>query len=75
MDYLKREEVSDVRESKAPHNRSRTGYGSKLGTSWEVKLRKDNKWRRVYVIQWSNSGTSYIMVNKKPVYIESGFFR
>jgi hypothetical protein len=35
-----------------------TGYGSKIPTRYMVKF--NNKWRRVYVRIWSNSGTSYI---------------
>jgi len=68
MDYLNELDVVAVRQTEPPLNRSRTGYGNKLGTSWEIQLR-DLKWRRVYVIQWSNAGTAYIIVNKKNVYL------
>jgi hypothetical protein len=35
-----------------------TGYGPKIPSRYMVKF--NNKWRRVYVRIWSNSGTAYI---------------
>ena len=43
-----------------PRNRSVTGYGGKIATRYRVFY--SNRWRRVYVMQYSNSGTAYIMV-------------
>jgi len=37
---------------------TRTGYGSRIPTSWMVH--KDGRWRRVYCAIWSNIGTCYI---------------
>ena len=35
-----------------------TGYGSKIPTRYMIKF--NNKWRRVYCMVYSNSGTCYI---------------
>jgi hypothetical protein len=61
VEYLNEADVVGTRQSKAPLNYSRTGYGPKIGTSWEILL-TDGRWRRVYVMIWSNSGTAYIIV-------------
>ncbi len=42
-----------------------TGYGPKMATSWELQL-TDKRWRRVYVMQWSNAGTAYVRVKGVP---------
>jgi len=60
VEYLDPSLVIDRKQSEPPLNRSRTGYGGKIGSSWELKL-IDNKWHRVYIMQWSNAGTAYIM--------------
>lgn len=60
--YLDVKTVIGKRETEAPANRSKTGYGPKIPTSWELQL-TDKRWRRVYVAQYSNSGTAYIIVD------------
>ena len=59
--YLDTVTVQDKRQSTAPVNRSRSGYGGKIGTSWELKI--GNRWHRVYVMIWSNAGTAYVLCN------------
>jgi len=49
------------RQTDIPKHGSLLGYGNKIPTSWQIQL-KDKRWRRVYVIQWSNAGTPYIIV-------------
>ncbi len=58
--YLDPKDVIAKRESKPPPYRSATGYGSKIPSWYELQL-KDKRWRRVYIIQYSNSGTPFIM--------------
>lgn len=41
-----------------PRNNSATGYGSKIPTGYAAFL--DGKWRRVYCISYSNSGSLYV---------------
>ena len=44
-----------------PPNPYRSGYGPKIPSSWELQL-DDKRWRRVYVMYWSNCGTAYVLV-------------
>lgn len=64
----------EVKEAPMTHHRlglslTRTGYGSKLPTSRMVRIPGDNRWRRVYVTQYSNAGTCWIVVNGKRVIV------
>ena len=44
-----------------------TGYGTKIPTSWKVRYL--GKLRRIYQDVYSNSGVSYIIVNGKKLYL------
>ena len=68
MNYLDPKQIIAKRQTVAPHNYSRTGYGNKLPTSWLLQL-TDKHWRRVYVICWSNSGTAYIKTKQGDFYL------
>ena len=68
--YLDATRVIGKRQTATPINRSRSGYGSKLPTSWQLQL-ADKKWRRVYVVCWSNAGSAYVLVAGKPQYLGS----
>lgn len=57
--YLDPKDVIAKRETQPPPYRSASGYGSKIPSWFELQL-KDKRWRRVYTILWSNSGSSYI---------------
>lgn len=50
----------DVKETETPRGRHRnaTGYGKQLPTPYMVKW--EGRWRRVYCVCYSNSGTLYI---------------
>ena len=59
--YLDTTRIIDKKHTDAPLNRSRTGYGGKVPTTWLLRL--DNKrWHRVYVRIWSNVGSAYILI-------------
>ena len=68
INYLDPGNVLKVSKTKAPNCYSRTGYGAKLPTQWMLTL-ADKRARRVYVICFSNSGSAYIIVRGKPVYL------
>ena len=44
-----------------------TGYGTKIPTSWKVRYL--GKLRRIYQDVYSNSGVSYIIVNGKKLHL------
>jgi hypothetical protein len=39
-----------------------SGYGKKIPTSRMIRFAGEKGWRRVYVMQFSNSGTAYVIV-------------
>lgn len=52
------EKAESVKITEAPRFYSASGYGSKIPTQYMVRYR--GKWRRVYVMCFSNSGTAWI---------------
>lgn len=44
------------------------GYGNRIKTHWMVRI--DGRLRRVYCICWSNSGSLYVTINKKRVFVQ-----
>jgi hypothetical protein len=54
--------VTDQRQTDQPaYGHSASGYGGKIPT--RHMIRYAGKWRRVYVMCYSNSGTAYVIVN------------
>lgn len=45
-------------------NYTASGYGGKIPTTHMVKLPGSNRWRRVYIAIYSNSGTCYVPKGK-----------
>lgn len=41
--------------------RNVTGYGSQMPTDWMVHYA--GKWRRIYVINYGNAGSAFVIVN------------
>ncbi len=70
MKYLDMSTVQGRRINMPVHLRTRTGYGSKLPTT--TQLRIGSRWHRVYMVCWSNSGTAYIVKGGERLYIATG---
>jgi hypothetical protein len=70
MNYLDLSTVTARKTTEPPLIRSRSGYGSKLPTPHMVQVA--NRWHRVYVVCWSNSGTAYIRKGGESHYIATG---
>ena len=68
MNYLDPARVTAKRQTTPPLHRSASGYGSKIPTSWMLQL-DGKRWHRVYVIQWSNAGSAYVLVGGTPAYL------
>jgi hypothetical protein len=49
------------------------GYGRKITTDICLRFAGEKKERRVYCICFSNSGTCYVLVKGKPLYLKSHF--
>lgn len=70
IDYTNPHEVSAVRVTAQPtYGRTASGYGPKIPTQHEVKYL--GRWRRVYVMQYANSGSAYIIVAGQDVFLDS----
>jgi len=62
--------VSDAKVTEAPAQRSATGYGRKLPTPYMVRI--SNRWHRVYVMNYGNAGSSYVVINGKEHFLSPG---
>lgn len=51
--------TTEGRITEAPVSRSATGYGPKIPTRYQ--LRYAGRWHRVYMMQYGNSGTPFIV--------------
>jgi len=61
--------VKGVRsDSQTPPNPYASGYGSKIPTRYWLYYQ--NRWRRVYVMQYANSGTAYILVKGEQLVLD-----
>jgi len=65
--YLDESRVTGAKRTPAPRRRSASGYGRKLPTSWMLEV--DGRWRRVYVMQWSNAGSAYVVVGGEELFL------
>ena len=66
-----------IDQSKIPCKRvggtiPRSTYGRKLPSSWMVK--PSIRWLRVYVMQYGNAGTPYVIINGREMFFESEVF-
>ena len=63
-------------ETFTPRNPYASGYGSKIPTRYMVKYESGRKyeksrWRRVYMMQYGNAGSAYILVRGKTLFLDS----
>jgi hypothetical protein len=58
-----------LQQDYAPPNPYTSGYGRKIPTRYMVRT-IDQRWRRVYCVQWSNAGSLYIVQNGECVIVE-----
>lgn len=68
--YLDPARVTAKRQTEPPRNRSRSGYGSKIPSSWLLQL-DGKRWHRVYVVIWSNAGSPYVIVGGERLFLGS----
>lgn len=60
LNYLPASEVSEVSvDAEHPRNPYPSGYGRKIPTRYRVKIA--NRWHRVYMMQYGNSGAPYVI--------------
>jgi len=71
VDYLPEPyEIVDVPLwwQRAGLSQTASGYGAKLNSGRVVKLR-DGRTRRIYITQFSNIGSAWIILDKKRLYL------
>lgn len=59
--YLDSSRVTAAKRTDLPRNPYRGGYGPKIPAGWLLQI-DGKRWHRVYVMQWSNAGTAYVIV-------------
>ena len=51
------------------YGRNKDGYGVEIPSSHMLKV--GNRWRRIYITQFSNAGSAWIILNKEKYYLEN----
>lgn len=52
------------------YGKSSTGYGPKVPTRYKVRI--GMRWHRVYMAQYGNSGSAYVVLEGSDYYLSSG---
>lgn len=69
-DYIDPKRVDSLRLTEQPtYGRNVSGYGPKIPTQYVIGY--EGRARRVYVMQYANSGSAYIVVNGQDVFLDS----
>lgn len=74
LKHLTAGEIAGARITEAPWSgRTATGYGPKIPTSYMLRTRGPRPaWRRVYVANYGNSGSTYVVWNGTNHYLSPG---
>ena len=73
VEYLDLNTIQEKRITAAPrYGRNVDGYGRKIPTG--AMLRVQNRWRRVYLTQFSNVGSRWIILNGKKKFLRDCFW-
>lgn len=69
--YTDPTKVDDVKSKSHPptYGQSASGYGAKVPTRHMVKI--NGRWRRVYVMQYANSGSAYVVLNGVDTFLDT----
>lgn len=72
--WLDDEQVTEVRITEAPRHYSATGYGAKIPTQYMLQLQsgRRQRWHRVYMMCYSNSGTAYVLKGGQRLVLDTG---
>ena len=62
--------VTDVKITYVPQwGTTVSGYGGQIPTQYMIKYL--GRWRRVYMMQYANSGSAYVMVQHNHMFLDS----
>jgi hypothetical protein len=62
-----RNNKEQVKLCTANYGHTQSGYGGKIPSDWMVRYLQ--RWRRVYVMCYSNVGSAYIIVGGREVFV------
>ena len=68
MPSFDKENKEQVKHRIANYGHRNRGYGRKIPTNWMVMWMQ--RWRRVYVMQYSNAGSTYIIIGGREVFVD-----
>lgn len=70
MKYTDPAHVKEAKITEVPaHGQTISGYGSQLPTQYMIKYL--GRWRRVYMMQYANSGSAYVIVQHDSMFLDS----
>jgi hypothetical protein len=69
VDYIELNDIQLMKRKSAPHYYSASGYGAKIPIGYMLKIA--NRWHRVYVMHYSNSATSYVVIKGLDYFLSS----
>lgn len=68
--YLQLHDIAEMRvDQDAPRNPYPSGYGRKVPTRYMLKL--GTRWHRVYMVQYGNSGSAYVLLKGQERFLHS----
>lgn len=69
LNHLTGDMVAEVRETETPRHNNVSGYGPKIPTRYMVRI--GNRWYRVYVVNYGNAGSAYVVYKGVRHYLSS----
>jgi hypothetical protein len=58
-----------LRFHRAGLSETASGYGKRLRSPRMIRLHGETRWRRVYVVCYSNAGSAYVVIKGEPHYL------
>ncbi len=62
---IKYAEIADFRKYNNPAKRPVDGYGNNIPTDYQVRLKGESKWRKVYAICHSNVASFFVNIGNE----------
>jgi hypothetical protein len=70
ISFVSRDIAAVKSDDTAPlYGRDAYGYGGKIPTRHWVRLAGESRWRRVYVMQYGNAGSPFIVQDGEDVFL------
>ncbi len=63
---------SEAKAKDVRPNLTNDGYTSRKGSPSHLMIKLGSRWHRIYVLHFSNNGSSFVRVSGEPKYLTSG---